>query len=247
MRRFKYRSKIDVYVAISKAVRDGLIEAGVHPDSIRVIPSAIELERFDRDVDPLEVRRAWGLGPKEPLVVSVGSLTPEKDRSTLIEAAARLAAGARGFRLLVVGEGEERRKLAAGIARLGLGERVILCGFLEDPIPLLRAATVFVLSSRREGLGTALLEAAAAGLPAVATRVGGIPEIVEDGATGILVPPEDPEALAGALEELLGDPGRRASMGARARERARGFGAETMVEAVLGVYREASRWRRSGR
>src|SRR5439155_1756224 len=124
------------------------------------------------------------------------------------------------LRFWIAGEGPLRAELEAEHRALKLGDSVRFLGFRDDATDLLRAADLFVMSSYLEGLGTSILDAMAGGLAVVATRVGGIPEVVEHQGTGILVPPRDPEALAAAILELAGDPARRAAMGASGRERA---------------------------
>ena len=130
-----------------------------------------------------------------------------------------------------------RAGLRAQARALGLEPRVQFLGFRTDIQLLLHAADFFCLATQSEGLGSSILEAMSAGLPVVATRVGGVPEIVEDGATGILVPPADPGALAGAMARMAGDRGLRERMGARGRERASGFSAERTAEMTERVYR----------
>ena len=128
---------------------------------------------------------------------------------------------------------------------LGLGDTVRFLGFRDDVEDLLRAADLFCISSHLEGMGTSILDAMAAGLAVVATRTGGIPEIVSPGETGILVPPSDPGALAGALEQLGLDPELRAAYGAAGRRRVRAYSADRTAERTREVYLEA--WARRSR
>ena len=146
---------------------------------------------------------------------NVAALTGHKDHATLVEAMALLRPRAPEARLVIAGEGELRSDLEALVRERGLEDRVIFAGFRRDLDRLLPAFSVFCLSSHLEGLGTSVLDAMAFGLPVVATAAGGIPEAVQDGVTGRVVPPRDPGALAGALAEVLGrrgappGPGRR--------------------------------------
>jgi glycosyltransferase involved in cell wall biosynthesis len=151
-------------------------------------------------------------------VVSVGRLKYPKDGATLLRAAALLSD--RDWRLEIVGDGPDREELEALRRALALGENVRFAGGRSDVPSLLAAAGVFVLSSRSEGLPISVLEAMAAGLPVVASDVGGLREQVVDGETGLLVPAGDPERLADALRSLLDDAPRRAAMGAAGRARA---------------------------
>ena len=160
---------------------------------------------------------AASLAGDPPVVLSVGRLKEPKDFSTLAQALARLDGVP--HRALVAGDGPDRPALEEEIARLGVA--LELPGERDDVPELLAAVDVFVLSSRSEGMPISILEAMAAGLPVVASAVGGVPELVVDGETGVLVPPGDPDALAEALRRLLQDPELRRRLGAGGRERAR--------------------------
>ncbi len=185
-------------------------------------------------------RAALGIPEGVPVVGNVAALTDHKDHVTLIEAAARVRARIPGVWLVIVGEGERRDHLQALARERGLHERCLFTGFRSDLDRLLPAFTVFCLSSHLEGLGTSLLDAMAFGLPVVATAAGGIPEAVDNGRTGRVVPVRDPEALAAALVEVLTDPERGRTMGAAGRHRfLERFTADRMVEATLRVYEEA--------
>ena len=142
-------------------------------------------------------------------------------------------------RFVIVGEGELRGELEERTRALGLGDRVLFTGFRDDLDRLLPAFTVFALSSHMEGLGTSLLDAMVFSRPVVATAAGGIPEAVEDGVTGRIVPPRDAAALAQALVAVLGDVPRRRAMGAAGRLRfEQRFTADRMIEETLAVYAE---------
>jgi glycosyltransferase involved in cell wall biosynthesis len=170
-----------------------------------------------------------------PLVLAVGRLQHPKDPFTLARALGLL----RGkFTAMLVGEGPDRPRLEAEIRRLGLEQAVVLAGDRSDVADVLAGADVFVLSSTSEGLPLSILEAMAAGLPVVASSVGGVPEAVEDGDTGLLVPPRDPARLAAALERLLADPALRRRLGSNGRERVREhFGLEAFQQRHVAVYR----------
>jgi glycosyltransferase involved in cell wall biosynthesis len=170
-------------------------------------------------------------------LLSVGRLRPPKDFLTLVRAVARLEPGS--FRLCIAGDGPDGQAVAAEVRRLGLDDAVALLGARDDIDALLGSADVFVLSSTSEGLPMSVLEAMAAGLPVVASAVGGVPELV-DASTGVVVPPRDPAALALALAELVADPALRERLGAAARRRAeRDFSVEAFRQAHLDVYRAA--------
>ena len=140
-------------------------------------------------------------------------------------------------RLVILGEGELRPQLEHQVKHLHLEKHVVLPGFRADVLSLIKSFDLFVLSSETEGLGTSLLDAMAAGKACVGTRVGGIPEVVDDGGTGLLVPPHDPPALARAIVRLLKDPTFRTRMGEAGLERVRThFSVEKMVEGTLAAY-----------
>jgi glycosyltransferase involved in cell wall biosynthesis len=150
-------------------------------------------------------------------IVTVGRLQAPKDALTLVRALAELPRGA--YEAVIVGGGPDRPALESEVRRLGLDSVVDLAGARTDVAELLAASDLFVLSSRSEGLPLSVLEAMAAGLPVVASSVGGIPELVLEGETGFLVPPGDPQRLAGAIERLLDDPPLRRRLGAAGRTR----------------------------
>jgi glycosyltransferase involved in cell wall biosynthesis len=170
-----------------------------------------------------------------PRLIAVGRLKAPKDFMTLVRALAELPAGS--FQGLIVGDGPDRAEVEAEIRRLGLEENVVLAGERSDVPELLAASDVFVLSSRSEGLPVSVLEAMAAELPVVASAVGGLAELVEDGVTGLLVPAGDERALAEALGRLVEDPEQRRSLGAAGRARAEAqFDLDTFRRAHLDLY-----------
>jgi glycosyltransferase involved in cell wall biosynthesis len=184
-----------------------------------------------------EALAALGVPEGCPVVGNVAALTDHKDHATLIEAAARVRLRVPEARFVCVGDGELRPRLEALCRERGLEDRWIFAGFRTDLDRLLPAFTVFCLSSHMEGLGTSLLDAMAFARPVVATAAGGIPEAVEDGVTGRVVPVRDPTALADALVETLADPGRARTMGAAGRRRfEERFTADRMVDGTFAAY-----------
>lgn len=213
--------------AVSDAVAEGLRRHRVAP-RIEVLPPGVDVEGLlERSREPVE------LAPGRPRFVCVGRQSAEKGIDVLIAAFAYVRERLPDVSLTLVGVGPQQEANERLVAELGLAERVAFVGLLPNPAPSLAAADVVVLPSRREGLPVAALEALALGRPLVATEVGGTPEVVKDGETGWLVPPEDPAALAHALVEAASDEPearRRAAAGARlVRER---FTSERMVDRI---------------
>jgi glycosyltransferase involved in cell wall biosynthesis len=169
----------------------------------------------------------------------VAALRPEKAHEVFLEAAKLLAASRDNLRFLVVGDGERRNELESMRSDLGLDRSVQFLGVRRDVAQLLQLADVLALPSHPavETLPLSVLEAMAAGVPVVATRVGSVPELITDGHTGLLIDPGDPPALAGAIAEVLDDPARSRSMADRAREVVAGrYSVETMVEGYAALF-----------
>lgn len=184
-----------------------------------VIPRGVDPRRLAPRRSRAEVRRELGTEDERPVLLYLGSLTPEKRVDRLLDVAARLPAAAGPAALWLAGDGPLRGELAARVEAAGLGGRVRFLGVRDDVGDLIAAADVLVLASDTEGTPGAILEAAALGVPAVATRVGGVPELVADGETGLLVAPADVEGFTAAVVALVADPERRRAMGERAKLR----------------------------
>jgi glycosyltransferase involved in cell wall biosynthesis len=177
----------------------------------------------------------------------VAALAPHKNHADLARAAAIVLRDRPEVRFAWVGEGECRPALERQIAELGIGGRVHLLGFRDDARALLAQFTVFALSSYLEGLCTSLLDAQALGVPVVATAVGGIPDVIEDGRTGLLAPSRDPQAFAARLLDALRDPAGAARRAGAARASVRAFSADAMVERTLQEYDSVLRERATRR
>ena len=190
-------------------------------------------------------RAQFGFGEEDVLFVCVARFAPQKAHAVLLEAFARARAAEPRLALLLVGDDPygTRRQEAEALARtLGLGPRCVFAGIRRDVPAILAACDGFVMASLWEGLGLVFLEAMAARLPVLATRVSAVPEVVEHERTGLLVPPSDAEALSQALVRLARAPAQRAQMGAAGSERVRdSFGLDRMVEETLTVYRSILR------
>lgn len=226
-------------VCVSEEVRrDYLSRVGGDPRKTTVLYNGIDVESV-RAVppDPQGVREEFGLPPGALLVVCVARLRmPQKAHHDLLEAFARVAARKPEAYLLLVGEGPERALLETRIAAPDLKGRVLLAGEREDVPRLLRSSDVATLASIREGFSNVILECLAAGLPLVVTDVGGNREAMDGESTGLLVPPADPGALAGALERLLGDEGLRRRLSAACVTRAARFDLERTAAETEALY-----------
>ena len=236
--RWKYRRCRRV-IAVSEAVARVLARDGMPADAVRVVYEGVP----DRAAATTgsDVLAALGIPAGAPVVGNVAALTGHKDHATLLTAAAVVRARVPEARFVIVGRGELEDRLRAQARSLGLADSVVFAGFRADLDTLIPAFDVFCLSSHMEGLGTSLLDAMCYGRAVVATAAGGIPEAVEDGVTGRVVPSRDPQALAAALVEVLLDPARREAMGAAGRKRfLERFTAERMVDQTLAVYAEVA-------
>ena len=240
------------------AVRDWLVGCGYPPGRIRIIPNGIDTSRFPGTPGRGRLQRELGLPPETPIVAVLSRLSPVKGLESFVEAAALVARRRPEVRFVVAGEARRleggvivsdpgyRAALAEAARRAGLDGRLTFLGNRDDVPEILPDVAVSVLPSLTEGLSNTLLESLAAGRPMVATRVGGTPEVVEDGVTGLLVPPRDPAALARAVERLLADAGLRARLGEAGRRRVRDrFSMDRTVRETESLY--AEELRRAGR
>ena len=216
---FRYRVGGIVPVAIAEEVRNSVQKLYGYPNP-PLIPNGIPTDEYAPDPDRrMQWRQAHGFEPDATVLTHIGRFAVQKNHALLIEAFARVHASTPLY-LLLVGSGELEHAVREQVAGLGLENRVRFLGIRADVADILRASDVFVLSSRWEGNPMSVMEAMAAGLPVVSTAVGGVPELVREGETGLLVPSEDAEALAQAIQALVDDPARRQAMGAAARQHA---------------------------
>lgn len=218
----------DRVVAVSEANAGSLARRGVPPGKLRVVRNGpLGSPRVPRGAAPAPLRR--------PSVTTVAGLFERKGIDDLIAAFAQVPAEI-GAHLYVVGDGPDRRRFEAAAA--ATGAHIHFSGFVADPYPYLRATDVFVLASRREPFGLVLAEAREAGCAIIATDVDGIPEVLDGGRAGVLVPPSRPDALARALVELLTDEGRRAALARAAGENLGWLGVARVADEMLAVYGE---------
>ena len=209
------------------------------PRKVRIIPNGIDLVRFTPRPPSGTLGAVLGVPPSAPVALSIGRFVAEKGYRYLLDAAARIERTKPGVHWILVGDGELKSELVAHARRLGLESQVHFTGWRDDVPEVLALCDVFVLPSESEGFGRVLVEAMAMAKVVVATAVGGIPEIVLDGATGILVPSAAPAPLADAVRALLDDPARAARLAAAGRVRAESaFSLAAHVDAVERMYAE---------
>lgn len=206
-------------VAVSDQVAADLLKYKIAPrQKIAVVPLGLTLDEFATPAPTARaaLRDELGIATGVPLILTVGRMAPVKHQALFVQLAQHWVAEGRDGQFMIVGDGELRPKLEAQIATAGLTDRVTLTGWRRDLPAVLAAGDVFVNTSRNEGTPVAVIEAMAAGLPVVATNVGGLPDVVTDGETGWLTPPDDPAALVQAVAQALADGGQVARAGQQA-------------------------------
>jgi glycosyltransferase involved in cell wall biosynthesis len=235
---------MDRVVCVSEAQAAKVRKCGVRPARVEVIPNAVDVERF-ADPEPLYRQKLarYFRQPKSRIVAAAGRLSPEKGFDVFLLAAERVLRSERDVGFVIFGEGPCRAALVDQITGLGLTGSVALVGFRTDLDRFLPFLDLFVLSSHTEGMPNVVLESFAAGVPVVATAVGGTPEVVEDGASGYLVPPGDAAALADRIVDALSSEEHLRDMGLAGRQRVVdqfGFAAQAdryldLIEALTGA------------
>ncbi len=229
---------VSQWIAVSDALRKDLIDYyGFPAGKIEVVPNGIDLQDLRIGRNREEVRRNLGLQPETLVVLAVARMTDEKGHRFLLEAVSHLRTSVPQLRCLLAGDGPLRPRLEKQVKRLKIEQYVDFLGFRSDVADLLNAADIYVLPSLSEGMPMGLLEAMVLGCPVVASSVDGVPEIIQDGITGQLVPPGDIAALAQALKELSVDPKLRQRLGTAGKARVeQSFTAEKMAGRVRELY-----------
>jgi glycosyltransferase involved in cell wall biosynthesis len=234
----KYKKGVDSIIAVSEGVKKVLIAGGIDSRVIDVVPDGIDFlppEFIEKKSDYL--RKELSLAPDDYLVGIVAHLADHKGHKYLIDATKILKDKAPKIKVIIVGEGPLLMELSGQAKEIHVDEMVFFLGFREDVPKILASLDLFVLSSYLEGMGSSIMDAMAYKLPVVATNVGGIPEVVIDGKTGLLVPPRRPEALAEAVLKLYRDPSLSLHFGQLGCEVVhQKFSAESMASKILGIY-----------
>jgi L-malate glycosyltransferase len=224
--------------AVSEHLRSFMLTEGFAPDRVRVVRNGVSAGPTPTEAERLEARQRMGLPPDAFVLGTAARLDPVKDLPVLVASLARVRASVARARLVLLGDGPERGRLEAAAASLGVRDAVCMPGHRTDLARLLPGFDAFLNSSITEGVSLTILEGMAAALPVVATRVGGTPEVVVDGETGLLVPPRDPEAMATAAL-WLADHSRRAKLGRAGRQRfERLFTFDRMFDQYVRLYRD---------
>jgi glycosyltransferase involved in cell wall biosynthesis len=223
-------------IAVSTNLAEMVASLGVGEDRRRFVPNGVDIGRFRPVDDPRPFRERLGLPLDAHIFLSLGLFIPQKGHRVLVEAFRRLSERRPESYLVLAGDGPLRAEIAAQMTRAGLDERVRFLGLLshEEVAPWIAASNALLLPSLDEGMPLAILEAFASARPLVGTTAGGIPEVVNDDRLGILVPPNDPEAFANAMEESMDRTWDTNVLRARAEE----FGWPTITDKLLAVYRE---------
>jgi glycosyltransferase involved in cell wall biosynthesis len=231
----------EIIVTISEGIRDVLIGAGVPTDRVVCVPSVVDTGRYRPGCDKAWFRSEFGLTESETAIGVIAQLIPRKGHAVLFDALPTVLSRHPNTRVLLFGQGPMEAELRTSVRAHGLEDAVAFAGYRNDMARVIPCLDLVVHPAWMEGLGVSLLEAAASGVPIVATRAGGIPEIVKDGINGRLIEPGDSATLASALAELLDDSERRREMGQAGRRLVLDrFSAEAMVEGNYRVYRQVA-------
>ncbi len=232
---WKY-NRSDHIIAISRRIQQILLDSGIPSRKISLIPSGVRFPQLPESSVIEKLRAELNLPPEAIVIGTVAALAGHKDYPTLLRAFRQVAEVYPQAILLALGEGDERPRLESLIQELNLTEKVRLLGFREDVNTFFHIFQIYVQSSKKEGLCTSLIEAMHYGLPIAATSAGGIPDLIEDGVTGLITPPEDHSALAASIIKLLGDGKTAGKYGEASRLKSQNFSADIMVERNEQVY-----------
>lgn len=233
--RWKY-AQADTIAAISDGIKKVLLSDGIAADRISVVKSGIELDKRP-DKNKESIKNKLRIPHENKVVGIIAALAPHKDHHTFVESAAIVKRKFKHTTFLIIGDGELKSRISRHIHSCGLNNNVIMTGFVSDVLNIIQILDVCVVSSYLEGMGTSTLDAMNLGVPVVATRVGGIPEIVADGCSGYLVPPRNPGALAEKIIAVLKDSKLAGRMGTQGKRKAQDYDIENTVMQTAEIYR----------
>ncbi len=232
----KYKHGVDRYVAVSRAIKDVLARDGIDPHRIEVVHSGIDPSRFE-GADGSALRNELGVPGQAPVIGTVAHFAWHKGLEILVDAVPIVTREAPEAVIVIVGEGSMEKEIKERAAKSGAAKNIIFTGFRKDIPQCLAFFDVFVMPSHMEGLCTSILDALVSRKPVAASKVGGIPEIIEDNETGLLVPPGDPAALAESLVRLVKDRDLAARLAGNGRRKVmEEFTIDAMVKGNMAVY-----------
>jgi glycosyltransferase involved in cell wall biosynthesis len=230
----------DKFIPVSKALEKYMVRyCRINPAKVTAVYAGIDLDKFNIRREKEEIDKlgeGFGLKKNDLVIGTVGRLEPRKGYRYLLESAVQVSKTYPQVKFLLVGDGELRDELEDLAKKLEITSKIIFAGLAQDVSSILSLLDIFVLPSLDEGLGIVILEAMAAGLPVIATDVGGIPEIVRDGETGLLVEPGNPSVLTSAITRLLGDKEYALTLGEAGKKYAGQFSSKVMVEKIEEIY-----------
>jgi len=237
-KKFKYGKRVDKIITVSNAIRRVLIEDDINPELLVTIQSGFIPGEFRNNHNNINLRKELGISENTIVVSTVAALASHKAHHVLLKAANLVLKKHSDVKFLLAGEGEMRSIIERYINNLGLKKSVILLGFIEGIGAVYRASDIFAITSEEEGLCTSILDAMHFGLPIVATSAGGIPELVQDGINGFIVPVNDYTSVAERLNVLIEDPDRRGKMGLHSSDLLEQHTVEHTIEKTLSLYHE---------
>lgn len=237
LRKFNARSVVRI-LCVSNAIANIVKPRLSNPEKVSTVYDGVDFKRFDRFGKVGYLHKELGIDPGKMLVANISALAPHKDYPTYIETAAKTLQTRDDVHFLAVGAGDQGVKLKEMVRRLSIEPHFTFTDFRSDIPHLLQEVDVFMMTSKTEGLGSSIIDAMYSRLPVVATRAGGIPELVVEGETGLLFDTGDVAGLHAGLNRLLDDKPLRTKMGAKGAERSLLFSKEYMAESVMEIYRQ---------
>ena len=236
--RVKYNSKkINRIICISDFIRTVLIKDGISEDKLITIRSGVDINKFDKVFPSEKFRENLGVKPNEILIGTVAAFAGHKDYPNLLTAFAIVRKKLDNIKLCLVGDGPLKKEIEKIADQLGISKDVIFTNFVENVGEYLKAFNIFVLASRKEGLGTSLIDALSVGLPIIATNAGGIPELIKDDKNGILVEAKNNIKLAEAIINLINNPQKQKELSIAAKSSAQKFSIEETVRQNISEYK----------